>query len=296
MKRVIATVSLSILACVAGAEEVLREISWGRLGADGALQAGEVRAADGSAPFEYLELSQAEPSGRAIPLLTLQGPGITKPRYALVGQVRHEAVEGQGYLEMWSVFPGGGRYFSRTLGSSGPMRSVQGSSGWRDVVLPFFNEPGAPPPTALEVNLVLPGRGTVHLSPLRLVQYPEGGDPLADRGAWWGARAAGLGGGVAGSVLGCAGALVGVLTQKGKARALVIGLLFAMLLAGVVSAGLGVVALLRSQPHEVVYPLLLAGTLCSILPLTLLPSVRRRYADLELRRMQSRDLSSRHSA
>jgi hypothetical protein len=295
MKLPIATVSLSILACAALADEVLQELPWGRLKVDGVLP-GEVHPPDHSAPFEYLVVAHNEPQGRTFPVLTLQGPPITRARYALVGQVRYEGVEAQGYLEMWSTFPGGGRYFSRTLESTGPMQGLQGSSGWREVVLPFFNEDGAPPPTALALNLVLPGRGTVHLGPLRLVQYPSGGEPLAAKGAWWGPRTAGLVGGVTGSLLGCVGALIGFLTHRGRARALALGLLRALVVVGVVAAGVGLVALFRSQPYEVVYPLLLEAALCLVLPLALLPSVRRRYEDLELRRMQARDLAPRHPA
>jgi hypothetical protein len=296
MKRAVLALGLSLLAGSAGADEVLKEISWGRLKAEGGLRSGTVHAADASTPFEYLELSPSELQGGVLPLLVLESPPITRSRYALVGQVSYEGVEGQGFLEMWSAFPNGGRYFSRTLAGSGPMQGVHGSSPWREVVLPFFNEEGAPPPTTLTVNLVLPGRGTVRLGPLRLVQYPSGADPLAARGAWWSSSTAGIIGGLAGSVLGCAGALIGVLAQKGRARGLALGTLKALMLVGALGAGLGVVAVVRSQPYAVVYPLLLVGSLCLVLPLALLPGVRRRYEDLELRRMQARDLVSRHPA
>src|SRR5207245_437754 len=104
-------------------------------------------------------------------------------------------VEGSGYLEMWSRFPQG-RFFSRTLEASGPLGSLRGSSDWRPFVLPFFNGPGGAPPQELTVGVVLPGRGTVAVGPLRLVQFADDENPLAAGGAWWGGRAGGLVGAV----------------------------------------------------------------------------------------------------
>jgi hypothetical protein len=227
-------------------------------------------------------------------LLTIEAPGVTRARYAITGEVRHEGVEGAGYLEMWNAIPGKGSFFSRTLAADGPMKSLTGSSSWRPFRL-VFDATGAPPPSSLVVNLVLPGRGTVALGSLRLVQYEDGENPLAAAGAWWSPRTAGPGlvGGISGSVIGCLGALVGALAGRGKGRVLALGLLKAMVACGVAAATFGVVALLRSQPYEVVYPLLLEGILCTVLGAVLLPRLRRRYEELELRRMRALDVASR---
>ena len=52
----------------------------------------------------------------------------------------------------------------------------------------------------------------------------------------------------------------------------------------------GVAAWSASQPYAVYYPLLLVGLLGTVIPLGLRPSLKRRYQDLELRRMQAMDL------
>jgi hypothetical protein len=69
-----------------------------------------------------------------------------------------------------------------------------------------------------------------------------------------------------------------------------------MLVFGAAALALAVVALLRAQPYEVVYPLVLEGILCLVLPAYLIPVLRRRYDEVELRKMEARDLSARHPA
>ena len=292
MTRLVGALCLCVLAAPSPAADVLRVISWGELQREGAVVGGEVGPAGPSAAFEHLVVSHTASQPRTVRLLTVESPGITRSRYAITGEVRHEDVEGNAYLEMWSTIPERGRFFSRTLASSGPMKSLSGSSPWRAFRL-VFDASGAPPPSSLEVNLVLPGRGTVWLGPLRLEQYAEGEEPLAPAGAWWGPRAAGLGGAVFGSLVGVLGALVGILAQQGKGRIFALGLLKAMLAFGVVATGLGVTALVRSQPFDVVYPLLLLGVLCGVLSAALLAPLRRRYEEIELRRMRALDVGSR---
>jgi hypothetical protein len=290
MTRTIGALIACLLAAAAAGEEVRREIAWGALKQQGALPAGEVRPADGVAPFERLVIGNG-PEPRTVTLLDLRDPGLTGLRYALRGQVRYDGVEGKGYLEMWSEIPGRGRFFSRTLESAGPMGAIEGTSGWRPMRL-SFDATGAAPPSRLTVNLVLPGRGTVELGPLALVQYADSEDATAAPGAWWGPRAAGLAGGIAGSVIGSMGALIGILASRGRGRVLAVGLLKLMMAVGAVALAVGAVALVRSQPYEVFYPLLLEGVVCLGLPLFLLPVVRRRYADIERRRMAAQDLGA----
>jgi hypothetical protein len=111
------------------------------------------------------------------------------------------------------------------------MGSLEGSSGWRPMLLPF-DATGAQPPTMLTVNLVLPGRGTVQLGPLRLVQYAPSEDAARAPGAWWGPRTAGLVGGGAGAIIGLMGAVIGLLAQKGRGRGLALTFLKAMMAVG----------------------------------------------------------------
>ena len=222
-------------------------------------------------------------------VLTLNDPGITAKRYAVQGKVKYSGVEGQGYLESWNHFPGQGRFFSRSLGV-GAMAPLTGSSGWRDFSLPFsIIKDDFPPPGKIVVNVVLPGRGTVELGQLRLLQFGEHEDPTLAPGQWWGGSLAGLVGGIAGSLIGCLGGLIGWLSSRGRARRFVLGTMRLLIVLGLAALGLGVYAVLEGQPSAVFYPLLLIGIICVAVLGGLFPGIRRRYDELELRRMRAQD-------
>ena len=184
--RLLTVALIALTAPVALAGETVREFDWSELRQSGELKAGEVVPAPAGDPAAE-ELKIANPSGRSrtVPVLEVADPGVGRPAYALRGTVRGESIEGEAYLEMWSAFPGGKKFFSRTLGTRGPSRSLEGSFDRREFVLPFFVSESSEPPERLTLNLVLPGKGTVTLSRLRLVQYAPGEDPLKAAGAWW---------------------------------------------------------------------------------------------------------------
>lgn len=96
-------------------------------------------------------------------------PVTSGKRYLVKGWIRYDHVEGDGFVEMWNHF-GDQAFFSRTLGESGPMGKVTGTSGWRVFILPFNPEEGMKP-DRLEVNLVLPGKGTATITDVRLVDF-----------------------------------------------------------------------------------------------------------------------------
>lgn len=289
MKGLVLGLSLVLVASMAAAEETLLEVSWQALKRQGQLTVGDVHQGGADSPGEVLRLVNATGQPATFHLATLDRPAISQAFYAVAGKVRHDSVQGQAHLEMWSVFPNGGQYFSRTLGTSGPLRSLEGSSPWRSFLLPFRNDPGGPAPQKLVLNAVLPGGGTVELGPLRLVQYLSGEDPLARAGAWWSDQAAGLVGGIYGSLVGCLGGLIGFLVSRGRARAFVVASLKALAGLGVLALGAGVVAVVRQQPYAVYYPLLLCGAIAGAIPFWALPMARRRYEDVELRRLRARD-------
>ena len=185
---------------------------------------------------------------------------------------------------MWSHLADGA-FFSRALEQSGPMGRLDGSSGWREFVLPFFNREDGPPPEQLVFNLVLSGAGTVEIGPIELVQFDAADDPFASSTGWWSDRQAGLMGGIVGSALGILGAAIGWLGSVGRARSFVFGALKAMAYPAI----LGVLALSGGQPYAVYYPLLLLGTISTVLGLWLPRSMNKRYEAWELRRMQALD-------
>jgi hypothetical protein len=256
------------------------------------LSVGEVIEANDARPFERLKVDNSVGVPQTFGILTIGEPGITSSSYAVTGKVRYENVEGPGYLEMWSYFSDGRTHFSRTLDTSGPLRRLTGSCDWRSFSLPFFAEGTEARPFKLELNLVFQG-GTVYLGPLELVQYKQeaarfsAGRPEA----WWDDRAGGMVGGVAGSIIGLIGGLLGVLGGLGRARRVVMFLLTLLSGVGVVCVVLGLAAVLLSQPYGVYYPLLLPGFICAIVPTALRGTCRRRFEQIELRRMKAMDVS-----
>jgi hypothetical protein len=65
--------------------------------------------------------------------------------------------------------------------------------------------------------------------------------------------------------------------------------LLALGASGLASLAVGLVALALDQPYAVWYPLLLMGVLDPVLAFSLLPSARRRFEEIELRRMRALD-------
>ena len=82
-----------------------------------------------------LKVSNTNDAPLSVQLLRISAPPITKRLYALVGEVKYEGVQGDGYLELWNQFPPlkpnmpGGRYFSRTFGGLGRDGQVEGHVG-----------------------------------------------------------------------------------------------------------------------------------------------------------------------
>jgi len=289
MRRLITLVSLLGACGTIAAEEILHEIAWSAVQSDSRLRDGQIVPSDEQTPFEQLKIESSVNERKSFVLLVVEDPQVSTATYALVGRVRCEAVTGVGYLEMWSEFANGNRYFSRTLSASGPSRGLQGSCDWREIILPFFiTDKALGSPTRIEVNLVLPGTGTVWLGPLRLVQYAPGELPGSPR-AWWSASLGGWVGGIGGSLLGCMGGLIGWCAAKGRARGLVMFLTAAIFIIGVASLIGGIAALAAAQPYGVYYPLLLVGVLCTILPAWQIRGIRNRYEQIELRRMSAAD-------
>jgi hypothetical protein len=284
---------LSLLLCASGvlAEQTLREISWAKLKAEGKLKVGQVLSPDEKTTRERVRIDNSSGEPVTAQLLTIENPGVKTTTYAIRGQVRYEGVEGNGYLEMWSHFPDGKKFFSKGVTRSGPSRRLEGSSDWRLFVLPFHIVKGKDRPVKLELNLVLPGRGTVEIGPLRLVEYEKGEDPLAMPGQWWGERDAGIIGAILGVSLGCVGAVIGCLGGSGRARGFVMAALRAMTAFGIACLAVGVVAAARSQPYAVYYPLLLCGIICTVVSMAVLPGIRKRYEAMELRKMKAQDIS-----
>ncbi len=154
--------------------DTVARYEWPELANAGQLRGGEaVTLPDGRSA---LKISNATGTPSTVRICAVQSPPVTKTKYALRGEVKYENVKGNGYLEMWSYFPPTasdapeGAYFSRTLGESGEMGKITGTSNWRKFTLPFDRTGTGAPPCRLEFNLFLPAQGTVYVSHLELVE------------------------------------------------------------------------------------------------------------------------------
>ena len=273
MKYSYAALMLFILSPLAQAEERVKDISVG---------------------VEPITVT-ATAAGKQHLLFELPEPGISASVYALKGMVRYDNVEGVAFLQMDSYFGEKGTFFSKSLAPSGPLGNISGSADWRPFVLPFYatggeQADGAPlVPEKLTLSLYLPGSGTVSIRDVALFQYAPGEDPLQASGQWFSNRSAGMFGGIGGGLLGVWGALISVLSARGKARAFVLGSANLLVAIGIASLIGGVVALATSQPYAVYYTLLLIGVIVTAVVGKLRSTLAARYEQLELQRMQAMD-------
>ena len=66
-------------------------------------------------------------------------------------------------------------------------------------------------------------------------------------------------GGIGGSLIGCLGALIGILASIGKARRFVLITTVILIVAGILLVIGGIVAVAMKQPYGVWYPMVLSG-------------------------------------
>jgi hypothetical protein len=285
--------ALVLAASICYGQQMLCEYDWQKISTSGQLLGGTPVTIDSKSALKIVSTND---SGLRVQLLRITNPPISKMLYAITGDIKYEAVKGDGFLEMWNCYPPAkpgmfeNQYFSRTLGESGDLGKISGTSSWRPFTLPFDRTGSAEKPTRLEINVVLPGQGTVYLGPIKLVEY-EGTLGLQNSAttAWWSDRAAGWIGGIAGTLLGCLGGLLAVLASKGKSRVFVLTTSKALIGLGIVSTLAGLWALSIGQPYAVWFPLLLLGVLLESILFVRLRQYQKTYEDLEMRKMASMD-------
>jgi len=276
-----------LAAPVLGADEPLMVVDWGTIPLPGGT---EVVADEGGSS---VLLIPAAPQPEEIHIATI-APEITAEAWAVLGRIRYEDVRGPGYLEMWSVFPGGARYFSRTVAESGPLAGLNGTSRWRDFALPFYGTPEAPAPIRLEINLVVGEHGPIEMGPLRVVgMSPETpiGDLLA--GGWWNSRTSGWIGGVGGLLVGLLGAFIGWAAARGNCPGVAVVCAWALVGVGAAALAIGAAALSLGQPFSVWFVPCLLGSVAIAGGVAILPTIRRRREDTEDRLLRAQEISGR---
>lgn len=291
------TLAVLLTGSCAMAEEHVATIRWSELESTGKLKAGEITrpsAESSSGVEEELLIVNEAATPLTVHLATIDSTGISKFNYTVSGRVRYENVEQPGYLEMWSVSPDNSRYFSKTLSPSGPMGTIHGTSASREFIIPFSSSAASGTPSKLEINLVLPAQGKVWISPLKLSQFEqnEWADAMTVEGAWWGNRTGSWMGVISGVVFGLLGALVGMLSSWGRGKNVCLAICWFTVVFSVVCLGVGAVALAISQPYVVYYPPLLLGVIGTIVMGSAISTIRKRFSELELRRMASMGVSA----
>jgi hypothetical protein len=273
------------------------KIDWNDLAQKHELLGGQIISTSVSTgDVSTLKIENTNDTSLQLPLFKVSKPAITNLTYGFIGQVKYENVHGDGYLEMWNYFPPAqsssapeAKYFSRTLGEAGATGKITGTSDWRIFSLPFNANGASKPPSRLEVNVFLPSHGTVYLRYVVLCQYKDGGSFLVASNSWWSPRRGGMIGGIGGSVIGCIGALIGLLAGKGKARGFVLAITKVFIGLGILLTIAGLVAVMLKQPYAVWYALLLPGIIVTSVFGANLRTIQKRYDDLEIRRMASID-------
>lgn len=135
----------------------------------------------------------------------------------------------------------------------------------------------------LKLEIFLSSSGTVYLRPMKLLGMPN------NFNSWWSPQQRGLIGGIGGSIIGCFGGLIGWLVSKGKARRFVLAATSSSIVLGILLTIAGLVAAILKQPYSVWYALLLPGVILTLVFSLNLPSIQRRYDELEIRRITSVD-------
>lgn len=111
---------------------------------------------------------------------------------------------------------------------------------------------------------------------------------------WFDGPTAGLIGGIGGSALGVLGGvfggLCGWLVPKGRGKDLLVGMTVAMAVLGVGCLLTAATALATGQPYAVWYTFLLPGFLSALLGTIFFFTLRKRYREVELRKMHAQDL------
>jgi hypothetical protein len=115
------------------------------------------------------------------------------------------------------------------------------------------------------------------------------GDSQVSPEAWWSNTVSIWIGILGGTAAGLSGALIGILCSLGRGRRFILGFHLVMIVLGVTSLLVGFVALMLKQPYGVWYPLVLLGGILTVVLGSLFFTVRQRFLQIELRKMQGMD-------
>jgi hypothetical protein len=262
-------------------QKILRDYDWKDLARQHELSIGEVISMD---RYSVLKIKKTNDLRQDISLLKISDSSIIKGAHFLVCEAtKNEDVPGslrlsfQLLCSLSPVFPRG---VGRTIEAGTDNGGTIYGTNWTLIKFAVVRDALVGSPTQLELHLVWEARGTIYVRPIRV---------FGVAGSWWSSQQIGLIGGIGGSVIGCFGALLGWLARKGKARNFVLTTVRIFIGLGILLTIAGLVAVALKQPYAVWYALLLPGVILTLIFSLNLPSIQRRYDDLEIRRMASID-------
>lgn len=279
------------------AEKIMHVCDWNDLLPQHPFPQGEIISQDG---MTVLKISNTNDVPLEVTILTITNSSLLRNVKSASIEVKYElrndrplvTTNRDGIVERGKQYLSANLAFrlqipSEVLGgdetTGGYSYPLAGTSNWQRLYsgTPYF---ARRTPTQIELRLLLDGSGTVYLRPLKLIGVPQN---------WWSPQTAGLIGGIGGSLIGCFGGLIGILASMGKGRRFVLATTVILIVTGILLVIAGVVAVAMKQPYAVWYPLLLGGTILTFVLSINLYSIKRRYDDLEIRRMTSMDATGR---
>ena len=217
-------------------------------------------------------------------LLSITDPATLRHlKYLSFDEKQENVLEGAGFSGFKTVVYIPPEVLGGDGNTNGFDTTISGTHNWgldRLPIISFFLTESAP--IRVDFKFYLATSGTVYLRPLKL---------LGTRSTWWSPQQSALMGGIGGSLIGCFGALIGILAGLGKARRFVLSATGILIVVGILLVVAGIIAVAMNQPYAVWYPLLLGGTILTFVLSINFYSINKRYEDMEIRRMTSMDAS-----
>jgi hypothetical protein len=103
---------------------------------------------------------------QTIRLFEVENPAVEQCLLTYRADLKAEALQGRGFLEMWCRVPGRGEFFSK-----GYQQAVRGTVDWARYEIPFYLKSGQKP-DLIKLNVVVEGPGTVWLRNVELLKTP----------------------------------------------------------------------------------------------------------------------------
>lgn len=262
-------------------EKVLRTYDWKDLSAQ--IPNSEIISMDGISTLKIENTNNMLNKEIEVLLLTVTNSSLIKKANTIEWEMKYNMV----WANRWANLEWIEKYAPAAIGGDNitnrGLIEFAGTNNWNKYergfeLAPYNNET----PFEVEFKLYMPSAGTVYLRPIKLLENSTSSN-------WWSPQQGGMVGGIGGAIIGCFGGLIGLLASRGKARRFVLAMTKIFIALGILSLIAGGIAAATKQPYAVYYPLLLAGFILTIVFSVNLPSIQRRYDELEIRRMTSID-------